>query len=190
MRPESGISAVRVAAQAIAAMPLGRIDNQTTSNVVIAESPLATNVVPSFCVVRGEARSLSDERLDAVMDTIRRSFQNAADAATIDLDGQTKRAWIEERCEREYHSMNVPKEAPIVQLVLQAARNVKVNVETVAIGGGSDANVYNRQGIQSVNLGTGMRDIHTLNEWLDLNDFYQCAEIVLESIRQRALVTR
>ena len=184
--PETGISAVRVAAQAIAAMPLGRIDPETTSNVVIADCSMPTNVVPNYCVVRGEARSLRDERLDEVMASIRRAFQAAAAAATVNLHGTTQRAWIEERCERDYHSMRVADDAPIVQLVFAAARALGAPMETVAIGGGSDASVYNRRGIRSVNLGTGMRDIHTVNEWLDLGDFYRSAEIVLECVKQRA----
>jgi acetylornithine deacetylase/succinyl-diaminopimelate desuccinylase-like protein len=31
-----------------------------------------------------------------------------------------------------------------------------------------------------------MRDIHTVNEWIDLADFYRSAEIVLECIKERA----
>ncbi len=184
--PEQGMSAVRIAAEAIAAMPLGRIDAESTSNVVIVDSPLQTNVVPNYCVVRGEARSLRDTRLDEVMADIRRAFQDAAAGHVVTVNGVPRRAWIEERSGREYHSLNIPADAPIVQLVLKAGRSIGVPVETVAIGGGSDANVFNRRGIQSVNLGTGMRDIHTVNEWLDLRDFYQSAEIVLECIKQRA----
>lgn len=186
MCPERGISAVRVAAQAIASMPLGRIDAETTSNAVILECPAATNVVPNRCVVRGEARSLNDARLDAIMREIRRCFQDAAAGASATLDGTVQRAWIEERSQRTYHSMHVPDEAPIAQLVLGAAKAIGSEIETVSIGGGSDANVYNRRGIQSVNLGTGMRDIHTVNEWIDLADFYRCADIVLECVRRRA----
>lgn len=186
MVPEQGISAVRVAAEAIVAMPLGRIDAETTANVVILDSPKATNVVPNFCIARGEARSLRDERLDEVMRSIRRSFQDAAARASISLAGEVKRAWIEERCDRDYHSMQVPLDAPIVQLIIRAAQSLNATVKTVSIGGGSDANVYNLHGIVAVNLGTGMRDIHTVNEWLDLNDFYRSAEIVLECIKERA----
>lgn len=186
MCPENGISAVRVAAEAIAAMPLGRVDAHTTSNVVIVDGPKATNVVPNYCVVRGEARSLDDERLDEVMRAIRGAFADAAARAKIALGGTVRRAWIEEQCEREYHSMRIPVDAPIVQLVMRSARRLDTTVEAITIGGGSDANVYNRHGITSVNLGTGMRDIHTVNEWIDLNDFYRSAEIVLECIKQRA----
>jgi tripeptide aminopeptidase len=167
-------------------MPLGRIDAETTSNVVIVDGPKATNVVPNLCVVRGEARSLRDERLDAVMRSIRSAFADAAARAAITLGGDVRRAWIEERCDREYHSMRISADAPVVQLVMRAAQRVGTTVETVTIGGGSDANVYNKHGITSVNLGTGMRDIHTVNEWIDLPDFYRAAEIVLECVKERA----
>ncbi|MDQ2817248.1 MAG: M20/M25/M40 family metallo-hydrolase [Candidatus Eremiobacteraeota bacterium] len=177
--PEQGISAVRVAAEAIAAMPLGRIDDQTTSNVVIVEGGQATNVVPNRCTVRGEARSLIADRLDRQTAAIRRCFQDAAAAATATVNGQARRAWVEETIERQYEGMKVPDDAPIVRRVIEAARSVNHTVRTESIGGGSDANVFNRRGIQTVNLGTGMRAIHTVNEWIDLKDFYACADTVL-----------
>jgi tripeptide aminopeptidase len=184
--PELGISAVRVAAEAIASMPLGRIDPQTTSNVVIVEGGGATNVVPNRCVVRGESRSLDDGRLDETTAAIRRSFQDAAARHTAMVDGKLRRAWVEEKSERDYESMAVPDDAPIVQLLLRAATAAGTSLQTASIGGGCDANVFNRRGIQSVNFGTGMRDIHTVNEWLDLRDFYTSADVVLECIKLTA----
>ncbi len=187
MCPENGISAVRVAAEAIAAMPLGRIDAKTTANVVIAGGPTATNVIPNLCIVRGEARAIDDARLDEVMREIRGAFDEAAQRAKTVVGGEVHRAWIEEQCSREYHSFGIRSDAPIVRLVQQAARTHGTSVETVTIGGGSDANIFNRHGIVSVNLGTGMRDIHTVKEWIDLNDFYRAAEIVLECVKVRAV---
>lgn len=184
--PENGISAVRVAAQAVAAMPLGRIDRESSSNVTIADAPQATNVVPNRCVVAGEARSLRDERLDEIMRNIRAAFMDAAADAKIVLEGQERRAWIEETSERTYHSFAVADDAAIVRLVTGAARTLGTPLTTVTIGGGSDANVYNRKGITSVNLGTGMRDIHTVNEWIDLADFFRSASIVVECVKERA----
>ena len=177
--PERGISAVRVAAEAIAAMPLGRIDAETTSNVVVLEGGDGTNVVPNKCRVRGEARSLSDKTLAQQTAIIRRCFQDAAAAAKTTLDGKEQRAWIEERSERAYESMNVADDCTIVGAVMRAAEVSSHPLRTASIGGGSDANVFNKRGIQTVNLGTGMRDIHTVNEWLDLQDFIACADIVL-----------
>ena len=47
------------------------------------------------------------------------------------------------------------------------------------MGGGCDANILNRRGLEVVNLGTGMRDIHTTREWLKVSDMVAAAEVTL-----------
>ena len=59
IRPENGRSAIAAAAKAIAAMPLGRLDPETTSNVGTISGGSNANVVPELCRVEAEARSLS-----------------------------------------------------------------------------------------------------------------------------------
>ena len=58
-----------------------------------------------------------------------------------------------------------------------------LDVKTMASGGGCDANVFNRKGIECANLGTGMRAIHTVKEWLDVKDMYASAEMTLEIMK-------
>jgi len=82
--------------------------------------------------------------------------------------------------------MDVPESAPIVQLVHAAARNLNLELKTSATGGGCDANILNQKGLVVANLGTGMRDIHTVNEWLDLKDLYLSAQMVLEIVKLNA----
>jgi tripeptide aminopeptidase len=50
------------------------------------------------------------------------------------------------------------------------------------MGGGCDANVLNRRGFEVVNLGTGMRDIHTTREWLRVSDMAAAAELTLATL--------
>jgi tripeptide aminopeptidase len=69
---------------------------------------------------------------------------------------------------------------------LAAAKDLNVPMRTVTIGGGSDANVFNAKGMAAPILGTGMREIHTVHEWLDLGDFYTCADLVLRALTLRA----
>ena len=63
--PEEGVSAIAMAAAAVEAMPLGRIDEATTANVGAIGGGRATNVVPDACMLSGECRSLFPERADA-----------------------------------------------------------------------------------------------------------------------------
>ena len=44
----------------------------------------------------------------------------------------------------------------------------------------------NQRGLVVANLGTGMRDIHTVREWLDARDMTATAEVTLELIRLHA----
>ena len=62
IRPEAGHSAIAAAAQAIAAMRIGRLDPETTANVGRIEGGTAANVVAERCFVELETRSLDDTR--------------------------------------------------------------------------------------------------------------------------------
>ena len=85
-----------------------------------------------------------------------------------------------------YGAMDVADDAPIVQLVLAAGREVGSPVPIKAMGGGCDANIFNGRGISVANLGTGMRDIHTTKEWLDVRDMVKTTRIVVEMLRLHA----
>jgi len=181
--PEQGISAIKIAAEAISGMKLGRIDEETTANVGIIEGGKATNIIPNFVHLQCEARSLDEAKLKAQCDHMTSRFKDAAEKYEVTVEGKTTRARAETILEPDYSAMDVPDDAAIVQLVKAAAARLNQKMETCASGGGCDANVYNRKGIECANLGTGMRAIHTLNEWLDLKDLYLAANITLEILK-------
>lgn len=184
--PERGISAIQVAAEGIAQMKLGRIDHETTANIGVIEGGMAVNIVPNSVLLKGEARSHHPEKLEQQTRHMLGCLEAAAARHTLELDGKKFQARVEARIERDYERMNVPENAPIVQLVYAAGKNLNVNVKSQATGGGCDANVFNQKGLEVANLGTGMRDIHTVKESLDLKDLYLCAEIIVEILRLNA----
>jgi tripeptide aminopeptidase len=184
--PERGISAIQVAAEGIAQMKLGRIDHETTANIGVIEGGMAVNIVPNSVLLKGEARSHHPEKLEQQTRHMLGCLEEAAARHTLELDGKKIQARVEGRIERDYDRMNVPENAPIVQLVYAAGKNLNLDVKTQATGGGCDANVFNQKGLEVANLGTGMRDIHTVKEWLDLKDLYLCAEIIVEILRLNA----
>ena len=186
--PERGISAVKVTAEGVAQMKLGRIDHETTANIGVIEGGMAVNIVPNLVVLKGEARSHSSEKLEQQTQHMLRCLQEAAARHVLESDGQRFSARIEAKIDRDYDRMDVPDQAPIVQLVQAAAKNLNVEIRTMATGGGCDANVLNQKGLEVANLSTGMRDIHTVKEWLDLKDLYLSAQMVLEIVRLNAVI--
>ena len=181
--PEKGISAIKVAAEGIAAMQLGRIDHETTANIGVIEGGMAVNIVSNSVVLRGEARSHSEEKLERQTQHMLQCLHEAASRHFLELDGKRFQAKVEAKIDRDYDHMHVPDDSAIVRLVQRAAKNLDLELKTLATGGGCDANVLNKKGLEVANLSTGMREIHTVNEWLDLKDLYLSAEVVLETVR-------
>ncbi|HXG30488.1 MAG TPA: M20/M25/M40 family metallo-hydrolase [Thermodesulfobacteriota bacterium] len=187
--PERGISAIKIASEAISNMKLGRIDFETTANIGVIRGGLATNIIPNYVHVIGEARSHSEEKLHEQVEHMRRCFQDAASRYKLTVDGKTHGARVDYEIERSYDKMDVPLESRICGLVNQAVRNLEYSIEQVASGGGCDANYFNKKGIVCVNLGTGMKEIHTVNEYLVLEEFYRAADILLETIKLNATLS-
>jgi len=181
--PEQGISAIKIAAEAIAAMKLGRIDDETTANIGVIRGGEATNIITNFVTLLGEARSLDEDKLNAQTEHMIKCLEDAAARYEVTVDGVTTRGRVEPNVSREYYAMDVPEDSRVVRLVKQAGARMGLKVETMASGGGCDANIFNKRGIECANLGTGMRAIHTVKEWLDVKDMYASAEMTLEIMR-------
>lgn len=186
MAPERGLSAIKIAAEAIAAMRLGRVDDETTANLGLIQGGRALNIVPNEVIVRGECRSRSEAKLERQIQHMVQCFESAVQRASVTLEGRTFNASLEYNVRTEYEAMNLADDAPIVRKVVEAARRAGRVVKPEATGGGCDANILNRRGLVVANLGTGMRDIHTVREWLDVNDMVSTAEVTLELIRLQA----
>ena len=184
--PEKGISAIQIAAEGISRMKLGRIDSETTANIGVIEGGVAVNIIPNSVYLKGEARSHSEAKLAQQTEHMARCLEEAAARHELKLDGQVFRAGVESKIERDYDRLDVSDDSRLVRLVRAAGKNLGIDVKTQSTGGGCDANVLNKKGLEVANLSTGMREIHTVKEWLDLNDLYLSARIVLEIVRLNA----
>ena len=76
--PERGISAIRIAAEGVAAMRLGRVDAGTTANIGSIEAGGPLNVVPNRAHLRVEVRALDEAALEGQCRHIRECLDTAA----------------------------------------------------------------------------------------------------------------
>ncbi len=184
--PEEGISAIRVAAEAIAAMRLGRVSAETTANIGRIEGGLASNIIPNRVTLRAETRSLSAEGLETQTAHMRECFEQAAARHRVTVAGREHTARVESKIHRDYDRLDVPDDTAIVRLVATACRALGAPFRTRSTGGGSDANVFTGRGIEVANLGCGMREIHTVNEWVDTKDMVSTARLLVEVVKLHA----
>ncbi len=173
--PEQGINAIVAASRGIAAMRLGRLDEETTANIGLIQGGTATNIVPDRVVASGEARSHDLQKLTEQTEHMARCMTQAAEQMGAEVE-------IEQS--RSYDGFAIPDSAPIVQWASAAAQRLGHTPCTERGGGGSDANIFNAHGIPAVILSTGARDAHTLQESLCISEMVQAARWLLETIRQ------
>jgi len=155
VRPEQGRSAIAAAARAVAAMQLGRLDEETTANVGVIEGGSAINVVPENCRIVAEARSLNAERASAVATEIVDRLQDAADAGECDLDIELERMFAGYRVAAREPQLAVAERA-------LAARGFRPS--RIESGGASDANSFVAAGLPCICLADGVQENHEPTE--------------------------
>jgi tripeptide aminopeptidase len=174
VEPEKGINAIVVAAEAIAAMPLGRIDEETTANIGRIQGGTATNIVPDRVELAGEARSHDERKLEAQVHAMTGALKEAA---------ERRGATVEINVERSYSAFRLSEEDGIVRKAIAAAKTLGLTPVLMPSGGGSDANIFNAQGIATINISTGMAKVHTTEEYIAVADMSKCAEFLLAILR-------
>ncbi|KGR74677.1 M20/M25/M40 family metallo-hydrolase [Ureibacillus sinduriensis] len=172
--PEKGISAITLAAKAIAKMNLGRIDEETTANIGRFEGGKATNIVCDEVYILAEARSINKEKLDAQVNHMKEIFENVTES----LGG---RAEVEVKL--MYPGFSVTESDRVVQIAMQAVQNVGRVARLGISGGGSDANVIAGFGIPTVNLSVGYEEIHTTNERMPIEELEKLADLLVEVVK-------
>ncbi|MGB7293586.1 MAG: M20/M25/M40 family metallo-hydrolase [Thermodesulfobacteriota bacterium] len=184
--PENGINAIKIASESISKMTLGRIDHETTANIGLIKGGIATNIVPNFVKIVGEVRSHDEDKLVAQKNHMIECIRNTVSNHGVILDRQNQGASVEEFFERSYDKMDVPEDSRIVKIIDRAVKGLGRKINYHTSGGGCDANFFNQMGIECANLGTGMYELHTVNEYLVLEELYRAAEIVIETIKLNA----
>jgi tripeptide aminopeptidase len=174
VEPEAGISAIRMAANAIANMPLGRLDECTTANVGLIDGGREVNIVPETCTIKGECRSFYEERLVPV----RAALEDACVQAAAQAGGSVNVSW-----RVDYKAVLYKEDHPVVQAVVRAAERAGLTPRIAQSGGGADANKYASQGIPAITLGTGMTNFHTTQEHIALADLEGLTRLIEELLR-------
>lgn len=178
LEPEKGINSVMIAAKALADVKrYGRIDEETTCNIGIINGGTATNIVPDLVVIQGDARSRNNDKLNDIKDEI---------VNTICTSAEKYGAKAEAEVEHKYSSFLVAEDSKVVELAKNACTACGFKADVALTGGGSDANFINAYGVPCVILGTGMSNVHTVEEFLKEEDLYNSAYLVYEILKAAA----
>jgi tripeptide aminopeptidase len=170
LAPEDGRSAIVAAARAVAAMPNGRVDPDTTANVGVIGGGVARNVVAAECSIEADVRSYAPGRARELVTELLEHCTRAAESVGCTVESETFEGYPGYRLRSE----DLP-----VRLATGALRRCGHDPELISSGGGVDANVVNARGIPTANLGNGMAHIHTSDETIAAADLVAMVDVAL-----------
>jgi tripeptide aminopeptidase len=175
VNPEDGISAIQVASKAVSRMKLGRIDSETTANIGRFEGGGEVNIVTDTIKIFAEARSTIQDKMDRQIETMREAVESAAKEYGAEFDFITTTI---------YPAYSYGDDDEVVQVAKSAIEAIGLKPHTFSSGGGSDANMFNGNGVPTVNLAVGYEHIHTTKEQIKADDLVKTAELVLSIVEE------
>ncbi len=181
LNPETGISAPMVAALALARLAesgwFGRIEREDgvgKSNVGTLSGRDqglvggASNVVADYIHVSGEARSHEETFLERVLDAHRSAFETAVRQMA---NGEGKLASLQFKTETLCRPFNLEADSDLVEMAVGGACRIGLTPALTIAEGGLDANWLFRHGLPTLTFGVGQRNVHSLHEHIDVNDY-------------------
>ncbi len=169
--PEAGIHAIQAVCKAVAMLPMGRIDAETTANVGLITGGEGTNIIPEACVVRGEVRSLKHDKAEKALHQFETAFEYAAEEAGAAF------SWEETVHITAYET---GREEKAVKDYCRACEKLGIKAELESTFGGSDNNVFALHGIKGLVLSTAMNRVHSCEEYTQVSELVKSAEVVVQ----------
>jgi tripeptide aminopeptidase len=179
LNPEKGISAIHLAAKAIARLDLGKLDSESTANIGLIEGGTATNIIPESAVVKGEVRSHNLDKLEAYIKKIKNIFQEEVDNWSDTANTADGKPSLDFRVIEDYPVMKLDRNSGVIKRVEAAASTLGTELAYVIAGGGSDANIFNKYSLQCAILSTGMDRVHSTHETIKLSDMVLTADLIM-----------
>jgi tripeptide aminopeptidase len=194
--PEKGISATLVASIALAEAHRGgwfgkvaRPEGKGSSNPGVfggkdgRAAGDATNVVTDYVHILGEARSLDAAFAARIAAAFGEAFEKAK-AQVKDVEGAT--AKVRFQANPAYPPFELAADAPAVRHAKKAAESLGFEPSTMLSNGGLDANWLVKHGVPTVTFGAGQAEIHTVDEYVDLPEFFRGCRMALALATQEA----
>ena len=167
VEPEKGLSAVRIAAEIIAELPQGRLDEETTFNVGLISGGTVRNAVPAEATFSGEFRGRNTENLDLVRMQVLTTLEQARQ--------RYREAAIREDLGIMFQMYNLNPNNKVVGLVTRVIGDMGLTPDIHPSGGGTDANVMRLHGIDCVVVGMSTNEMHTVSEYVMIPDLLDTA---------------
>jgi tripeptide aminopeptidase len=171
--PEKGINALQIATEAMQALPWGYMEEGVTWNIGMFEAGTARNSVPGKASFKAELRSYETDKVVAAGERVENQFRET----TKKYSGT-----CEMNRELEFEGYKLERTHSLFARLEKTFTSMNLTPNYFKTFGGTDANIFNREGVTSVPIGSGYYNAHEYTEYADLNDMAQIHSFLLQFI--------
>jgi len=164
---EKGVSAIHMAAAAVAQFPQGKINERLYANIGKIHGGDSVNQVAETAVLEGEVRAFSSldaenllEQYQRIIDSIKYQF-----SASGEFDPHVHLEYTARR-EGYEHNPNMP----LIQAICSVHEELGITTDMQITRACSDAGDLTNKGIATINYANGAHRVHTKEEWVDMRD--------------------
>ncbi len=169
--PHKGINALTTACKALLEVPPGYSTEGVTWNVGLFNAGTAINTIPGVATLRGELRSYNSDRALSEAHRIADTYKTITARKHGECEVHTQLEFDDYELSRNHHLFTTLEET-------FDALSLSANYfETF---GGTDANIFNANGITCVPVGSGYYNAHQYSEYTDLSDLEQIVSFLRE----------
>lgn len=168
--PHEAINALKILAVVISKLKLGKINNKTIANIGIVTAGHMVSTVPGEAVIRGEIRSFVKKEVEGYSNLIINKFKETASKFGAKIEAK-----IIESCPGYEYSAS----DEFVKTTKKTIQNFGLQPILVKKWACSDANIFNNNGMQVINLGDGVVNAHTVDEYVSVDDLSKLGQLVL-----------
>lgn len=171
--PEKGINSFVIASEAVTKLKIGRVDENTTCNIGIVKGGLATNIVMQELEMHFEARSLYEDKLDELLGNVSLVFEETCKENNANFLNSVRKGTS---------GFNLSEDCGTIKIFKNACYNLGFEYKAYPSGGGSDTNIYNMKNIDCLNIGIGMSNVHTKEEYIEIKDLINTTRLLVELV--------
>lgn len=169
MSPQEGVHALKAAANAVANIPVGYVDELSVMNISNFCSPGKTNVIADKASFDMEIRSYEEDRLQQHITACEEAVKDACESLGASYEMTT---------ERQSDVIYVPESSALITAIKSSLEHLGIECKITKSFGGSDATHFSANGFEVVNLGVGMHSVHSCEELISVSDLETTARLV------------
>lgn len=175
--PQNGVNALAIAAEAFHTLGYGYLTDTITWNIGKISGGSARNSVPGSVTFEAELRGFDTEELHQKSEAIKKHFTTVAESYQGTYQGEHTLFFA---------GYTLDTSNPLFAQLQKVMKERGVTPNFLTTFGGSDANVFNANGIACAAIGSGYYEPHQYSEWINLAEMADIHDVIVRLVGDEA----